>query len=128
MKSSQDLKNLLLSIDHKSYPAYKSAQGSYRFQDYILSIDHVQGDPFAAPSRVSLRISGKNAGFSPKLYDTFPKRIALQDHLLRLFGREIEQYNFKARGSGKSGLMAVSRCGQEILERSACAIDPGTDP
>mgnify|MGYP001851181304 FL=1 len=125
MKSSQDLKNLLLSIDHKSYPAYKSAQGSYRFQDYILSIDHVQGDPFAAPSRVSLRISGKNAGFPPKLFDTFPKRVALQDHLLRLFGREIEQYNFKARGSGKSGLMAVSRCGQEILERSACAIDPG---
>ena len=125
MKSSQDLKNLLLSIDHKSYPAYKSAQGSYRFQDYILSIDHVQGDPFAAPSRVSLRISGKNAGFPPKLFDTFPKRVALQDHLLRLFGREIQQYNFKARGSGKSGLMAVSRCGQEILERSACAIDPG---
>lgn len=28
MKSSQDLKNLLLSIDHKSYPAYKSAQGT----------------------------------------------------------------------------------------------------
>lgn len=124
MKTAQDLKNLLQSIDHKSYPAYKSAQGSYRFRNYVLSIDHVQGDPFASPSRVSLLVSGSTAGFPENLYDTAPKRIALQDRLLRLFGREIEQYNFKAKGSGKSGLMSVSRCGQEILERSACALNP----
>ena len=124
MKTAQDLKILLQNIDHKSYPAYKSAQGSYQFRNYVLSIDHVQGDPFASPSRVSIRIRGTAAGFPPSLYDTVPKRIALQDHLLRLFGRQIEPFQFKARGSGKSGLMAVSRCGQEILERSACTLDP----
>ncbi len=54
MKSSEDLRRLLESIDRKSYPAYKSAQGAYDFGNYTLSIDHVQGDPFAAPSKVSV--------------------------------------------------------------------------
>ena len=62
MKSAQELRALLQSIDHKSYPAYKSTQGCYRFPDYLLSIDHVQGDPFASPSRVSIHIDGKTAG------------------------------------------------------------------
>ena len=53
MQSANDLKQLLFNINHKSYPAYKSARGAYQFPNYILSIDHVQGDPFAAPSRVS---------------------------------------------------------------------------
>ena len=48
MKSSNELKRLLESIDRKSYPAYKSAQGIYDFGDYQLCIDHVQGDPFAS--------------------------------------------------------------------------------
>jgi predicted ABC-class ATPase len=49
MKSSQDLQNLLRQIDHKGYPAYKDTKGKYQFQDYILSIDHVQGDPSGLP-------------------------------------------------------------------------------
>ena len=53
------LGTLLQSIDHKGYPAYKSLRGSYQFGNYQLNIDHVQGDPFAAPSRVSVKITGK---------------------------------------------------------------------
>ena len=47
MQSANDLKQLLFSINHKSYPAYKSTRGAYQFPRYTLSIDHVQGDPFA---------------------------------------------------------------------------------
>ena len=124
MQSSQDLKALLQSIDHKSYPSYKSTIGAYRFPGYLLSIDHVQGDPFASPSRISVRVDGKTAGFPQEYYDTAPKRIALQNHLIRLFRANLERYQFKAGGSGKSGLMSVSRPGQEILERSACTVKP----
>ena len=53
MQSSTELRNKLRSIDHRSYPAYKELRGQYDFTDYVLSIDHVQGDPFAAPSRLS---------------------------------------------------------------------------
>lgn len=124
MKSAQDLRRLLESIDRKGYPAYKDTRGSYDFTDYVLSIDHVQGDPFASPSRLSILVDGKTAGFPGSLFDTRYKRVALQDYLNRLFYQEIEKYTFKAKGSGKSGLISVSRCGQEILERSAVTIHP----
>ena len=52
MQSDRELREQLRNIDHKSYPQYKSLKGSYRFPKYILHIDHVQGDPFAAPSDV----------------------------------------------------------------------------
>lgn len=122
MKTSNDLRELLNRIDHKGYPAYKDTRGSYQFKGYLLSIDHVQGDPFAAPSKVSLHVPADTAGFPSDLFQEKHKRIALQDLLIRKFSREAESFNFKAKGSGKSGLMSVSRCGQEILERTACQI------
>lgn len=125
MKSSEDLKQLLRKIDRKSYPAYKETRGVYQFSSYVLSIDHVQGDPYASPSKVSIHVPARTAGFPAILYDTRKKRIALQDFLLRQFGRQIEAVSVRGHqgGSGKSGLLGVSRCGQEILERSACAFD-----
>ena len=72
INTSQDLKDLLFRINRKSYPAYKDTKGSYRFPGYVLSIDHVQGDPFAAPSKLSLHIKGAQAGFPEALYpDSF---------------------------------------------------------
>lgn len=123
MKSSTELKELLRQIDHKGYPAYKETKGAYQFGTYVLSIDHVQGDPFATPSRVSIHVPGRAAGFPKPLYDTGEKRVALQDCLLRRFGRLAEAVS-RSAGSGKSGMLGVSRCGQEILERSACQIEP----
>ena len=124
MQSSTELRSLLNRIDHRGYPAYKDTKGAYQFQGYILSIDHVQGDPFASPSKVSVRVAGRTAGFPQELYGGDHQRIALQDELTRQFGRRAEQFAFKAKGSGKSGLISVSRCSQEVLERTACRIDP----
>ena len=124
MQSSTELRSLLNRIDHRGYPAYKDTRGAYQFPGYILSIDHVQGDPFASPSKVSVRVAGRTAGFPRELYGGEYQRIALQDELTRQFGRRAEQFAFKAKGSGKSGLISVSRCSQEVLERTACRIDP----
>ena len=124
MKRAEELRRLLEAIDRKSYPAYKDTRGGYRFGSYTLFIEHVQGDPFATPSRVSVLVEGEKAGFPEALYRKLHRRIALQDYLLRQFGRKIEEFNHRAKGSGKSGLMAVSRPGQEILERTACQIGP----
>lgn len=124
MKSSEDLRRMLRAVDHKSYPAYKDLRGAYSFGSFVLGIDHVQGDPFASPSRLSVQIDGAKAAFPPAYYKEKHCRIALQDYLNRLFYQEIEKYTFKAKGSGKSGLISVSRCGQEILERSAVTIRP----
>lgn len=123
MKTSADLRELLNQIDHRGYPAYKDTRGSWQFEGYVLSIDHVQGDPFAAPSKVSVHVPGKLANFPAELYDQKHKRVALQDYLIRQFSRQVQAFTFKAKGSGKSGLLSVSHCGQEILERTACEID-----
>ncbi len=122
MQQSTDLQNLLHSVHRKSYPAYKSLKGSYQFDNYILSIDHVQGDPFASPSHISVRISHKTAGFPREYYSDHVTRITLSDYLTRQFEKQVSHYTFRAKGSGKSGLISVSHCGQEILERTACEI------
>lgn len=126
MKSQEVLKNMLARIDHRGYTAYKELQGMYDFGAYMLSIDHVQGDPFAAPSKVHIEVPGQKAGFPKEYYDTEDKRTAVQDFVLRLFAGEVQNYSFQAKGSGKSGLLSVSRCGQEILSRSACQMDNHT--
>lgn len=120
MKSSNELKRLLESIDRKSYPAYKSAQGIYDFGDYQLCIDHVQGDPFASPSKLSIFITHQKAGYPKTLFDAPHKKRAFEDDLVRRFYKETARYNFKAKGSGKSGLISISCPGPEILERTAC--------
>ena len=122
MKSSNELRTMLRSIDHKSYPAYKSLGGAYQFGSYILSIDHVQGDPFASPSSLHVEVGMAAAGFPLAYYKEDHTRIALQDFLVRGASQQFNNYNFKAKGSGKSGLISISRCGQEVLERSACTI------
>lgn len=122
MKTQNELRTLLRSIDHKGYPAYKSLAGAWKFDRYTLVIDHVQGDPFASPSSLHVEIPHALAKFPVAYYKEDCSRIALQDYLVRQVGRQFEQFNFKAKGSGKSGLLSISRCGQAVLERSACRI------
>ncbi len=126
MQSANELKGLLARIDHRGYPAYKETRGSYQFPGYLLSIDHVQGDPFASPSRLSIRLRGSEAGFPAALYRLPCQRTALADALLRRFGELAREVSFEAKGSGHSGLVSVSRCGPQVLERTACRIDPAS--
>ena len=122
MKNSEELCQQLRSINRKSYPAYKGLKGLYHFGNYILSIDHVQGDPFASPSHVSIQISHRDAGFPVEYYKDTLTGTTLCDYLTRQFEKQVSQYSFRAKGSGKSGLLTVSHCGQEILSRTACEI------
>lgn len=122
MQSSKQLQELLHSIHKKSYPAYKCLKGVYQFSDYLLSIDHVQGDPFASPSHVSIRIPHKTAGFPESYLKDRLTRITLADYLTRQFEQQVCHYTFRAKGSGKSGLISVSHCGPEVLSRTACEI------
>ena len=126
MQSSTDFQQALRSIDHKSYPAYKSLKGTYRFPAYTLSIDHVQGDPFASPSHISIRIPLKRAGFPQFCLTNTLTRVTLSDYLTRQFAAQVAKFSFRAKGSGKSGLISVSQCGPEVLERTACQVD--SDP
>lgn len=83
MKSAAELEKNLMSINRRSYPAYKDLRGSYQFQGYQLNIDHVQGDPFASPSKLSIQVKKAQAGFPEEYYTSDHRRIALQDYLTR---------------------------------------------
>lgn len=122
MKNSEELRQQLRSINRKSYPAYKGLKGLYHFGNYILSIDHVQGDHFASPSHVSIQISHRDTGFPVEYYKDTLTGTTLCDYLTRQFEKQVSQYSFRAKGSGKSGLLTASHCGQEILSRTACEI------
>lgn len=126
MRTDAELRQEIRRIDRKGYPAYKDLAGSWAFPKYTLSIDHVQGDPFAAPSKVSIWVSGRRSGFPGELYSTAERRIAFEDGLVRAFSEEAARFSFRAHGSGKSGLIGCSRPGQEILERTACHVDPAS--
>ncbi|WP_276927730.1 ABC-ATPase domain-containing protein [Faecalibaculum rodentium] len=118
MNTAQDLKEILRRIEGRPYPAYKDTRGTYAFGPFFLSIDHVQGDPFAAPSDVSVLV--KNPGFPSDLLRTRQTRIAAEDRILRFFGQALHRQSRPGKGSGKSGKLSVTRPGQEILERTSC--------
>ncbi|OOM81131.1 ABC-ATPase domain-containing protein [Clostridium sp. BL-8] len=123
MKNLEELKRELDRIDGKSYKLYKNLEGQYDFKNYILSIDHVQGDPFAAPSRIRVIVNQKMAGFPKELFDNKYKNIAVADYLTREFYYNINKCSERIFGSGKSGLIVISKCPQQILERTSIIID-----
>jgi predicted ABC-class ATPase len=121
--TKEDLKRTITRIDGRGYKAYKDTKGSYAFGLYTLIIDHVQGDPFAAPSRVRVRLPIEGTGFPQDLWDNKVRRIAFCDYLARGFHGAIRRWTKGNRGMGKSGLVEIDRGGQEILERNAVVID-----
>jgi len=123
MKSLEMLKKELDRIDGKSYRLYKDLEGEYDFGNFVLSIDHVQGDPFASPSRIRVIINQKVAKFPKDIYNNKNKNIAVADYLTRDFYSNINKCSEKVFGSGKSGLIAISKCSQEILDRTSIIID-----
>jgi len=121
--TKEDLKRSISRIDGKGYKAYKAIKGSYAFGLYTLIIDHVQGDPFAAPSRVRVRLPIDRTEFPQDLWDNTVRQIAFCDYLARRFHGAIRRWTKGHRGIGKSGVVEIDRGGQEILERNAVVID-----
>lgn len=122
MKSRQELEQLLFSINGQGYGAYKSIKGEYNFGKYILSIDHVQVDPYAPPSKVRIIINRKVTGIPDELLDSKSKIIAVSDFLTREFYKKAEIYSQKINATGGSGMIVIDRCGQEMLERTSVLI------
>lgn len=148
MQEEEDLREHLRRIEGRGYGAYKDLRGEYRFRDHALAIDHVQGDPFAAPSRLRIRVPMEAAAWPSDLYRSRARHLALADFLTRRVQRNIEDgrgpreesasgprprgrhdrrggRGSTGRGSGKSGLIQIDVGGQEVLERSALQLGEG---
>jgi len=117
----QQMAATLLRLDGRGYPAFKDIRGEVKADTFTLLIDHVQGDPFAAPSRLRVRVPMDVAGFPPDTYENHVRRVALRDYLARGFSQASHAASANL-GSGKSGLIAMDPPGQEILERSSIVV------
>ncbi len=117
------LKKIISTIDHKGYKAYKQLKGRYDFGDFTLHIDHVQGDPFASPSRLRARVMQTKAVFAPELFSNSSRKTALEDYISRAFEKSLKKECRGNRGTGKSGLISIDSGGQEILQRTSCVVN-----
>lgn len=108
----------LIQLDGRSYNAYRAIAGEWHFPRFIFSIDHVQGDPFAAPSRVRVVVSPATAQFPEKTYVNRSRAVGVAALLARRFAREARQLS-QQRGTGKSGRIAIEAPGQQVFLQSA---------
>ena len=116
---------LLERIDGAGYRAYRDLRGAWDFAEaeapFRLHVDHVQADPFAAPSRMRVRLDPSVAGFSARSFTAGPRRRALCSYLALRFSDEAGD-SPRGAGSGHSGRIAIDRPGQQVLERTCVLI------
>lgn len=113
------LRKHLSRIDGKGYKAYKDIKGKYDFSKYRLAIDHVQGDPFASPSKIRFLIPTENTIFQSDWFGNRKRKIALEDHIARIVAKKMSKMAHHTMGTGKSGMISIDGPGQEVLERTA---------
>lgn len=118
------LRTNLLRIDKKGYKAYKDIQGTYEGSGFRLHIDYVQGDPFAAPSRLRLEFKRETIKYDESCFQPAHRRTAFEDFLAREAAQRLFSFRNDIRGTGKSGLINIDSPGQEILPRTAVLVTP----
>jgi len=118
MPDTARLEALLRRIDGAPYNRLHALKGRWQLGDLVLEVDHVQGDPFAAPS--ALRLTTQT-GIDPAWCADPGDRVAAEDWLLRRFGADLDGPRL---GSGRSGELAIYRPGPEITRRSALRLHP----
>lgn len=113
------LERLCARVEGRPYPAWKDLRGRWQLGDRLLIVDHVQGDPFAQPSRLRLRL---DPGLPPELTTDEAGRVACADWILRELGAALRRLSTQ-RGSGRSGGIFVYEPGPEVVDRSSVRVD-----
>lgn len=122
MNDIRQLATRLRALDGQGYRALKSIRGTYDAGTFRLAIDHVQGDPFADPSRLRAIVPATTARLPEWAIRSRTRRVAAADFLNRVFAEVLEAES-KPHGSGHSGELSILRPGQQVLERSSLRID-----
>ena len=119
--TAESLRQTLYRIDGRGYGAYKDIRGTYQFPDFMLAVDGVQGDPFAAPSRLRVLIPPASAGLPARLYASASRAIGVSCFLAKAFALCASKLSTR-RGSGKSGEIRIEAPGQEVLANTAVQV------
>ncbi len=126
VQSRERLEEVLRRIDSAGYKAYRDIKGAYAMgRGLTLVVDHVQGDPFASPSRVRIIMPWRDTGLPDVHLETEPGARAVRDFLTRTVVEKLRGHGKAASGSGKSGVVSMDRPGQEILDRTSVVLVSG---
>lgn len=109
-----DLFSRTKSLDGAGYGAYKKLKGAYSEPELTVSIDRVQADPYASPSKVRLILPMKTAGIPQHLVDDATGRVAVADFL----ARRIQADSHRSRN------VHIGDIGQQVLERTHVLVTP----
>ncbi len=113
----------LVRIDGRPYGYYRDLRGRrYPLGACTLHVEHVQGDPFAAPSRLRVEIPAAALRLPEWARHGRDARRATADYLQRALHIALSRSSGGA-GSRKSGLLEISRAGQEVLDRTGVSVD-----
>lgn len=124
MPTLRELAESLRRLDGRGYRSYKQIAGAYDAGTFQLVIDHVQGDPFAEPSRLRALVPAASARLPVWSIANEARITATADFLNRALWRSMKNVSTR-RGSGRSGELSVLRPGQEVLLRTSIRV--GTD-
>lgn len=120
MPDLHELRALCSRLDGAPYPAYGRLKGTWDLGSATLEVVRVQGDPYAAPSVVTVRVHPDAVGLPARLRSTRPRRIGVEAYLARALAR------FRGsgvEGSGRSGAVVVQDPGQLVEPQSAVTLD-----
>jgi len=113
------LAETLERLDGRGYKAYRDIEGAWSFAELTLFVDRVQSDPFAAPSKMRVRVAEDVAALPDGLRTRRDREIAARAWLARAFRDAIRAVAPKRVGTGKGGLVSIDAGGPEVLERTA---------
>lgn len=120
-RSHLELERALTTIDGKGYGAYKRLLGSWHFPDFEFRVDHVQGDPYAAPSRVRVFVPSSVTAIPDRFAAPPARAIGTACLLARTFAARAPRHRTSG-GSGRSGEIRMDAPGQEVLENTSVRV------
>ena len=109
------------TLNGKNYGLYKSlAEKPWDFGDFVLEFLHVQGDPYAPASRVTIRAKLQILGYAAEWGGSFERRLALSDFLHRKLSQLVQE-----KYPDKDAAVIFDVAGPEMLVRNSLWIDNG---
>ncbi|KAG7393473.1 hypothetical protein PHYBOEH_006061 [Phytophthora boehmeriae] len=131
--SWQQLGNILQDLHNRNYGAYHDLERCFDYQDglqFALEFDHIQGDPYASPSRAHVIVAASSAAFPEEMYSVKTRKIALCDYLTRQFAASARRAGADAKTvssswqGAKGGDISIDAPGQHVIERSSVMVLP----
>lgn len=118
-QAAEALARTLNTLDGRSYSAYKQLKGRHQLGDIQLSVDQVQVDPYAPPSKMRILVPADIAGIPTDLTEDRLGLIAVGDFLARRFAEELRRLQPSPKGAPA---VSIGTPGQQVLERTSVVI------